>query len=571
MAAWEDGWGQACPLAQRLKGAGADGVHTSNCARDILKAAENLGLVCSHARPYLVDIPGPGNRRIPMYLPHEIYAGLRSQHPNAELCLPEATLNQDRGLGAVLKEWAAHRDVSFEGDLTSVGMLGIHADGVQYTSSLRAGGGRSIIVASMNVVSAPSVQVRNLRLPLFVVRKSLLCNCGCQGFDTLQALFDVVAWSFRCLCTGIAPEVRHDGQPFQKDLKNRLAPGSRLPHAALLQIRGDWEWLVQCFRLRSFNSDNFCWMCQATKSAGPLCFLDMGEQAEHRNTLITHEDYFAECLADSVQPSHLFRAPGTQLQHIAVDTMHSADLGCFQDAIGSLFYLEIMHKPFHRNKAIGLKKLNEEIDFFYSAQNRSMSRVTPLVPTQIQARDPGHPYLKCKAAQTRHLVEFALILARRHQHGHGPRPPYRFKEGSRLGDRSDEHLNHLVAMFEGMARYTRACGVVPFPEAECKAGMYLFLQSLVALHSLWRGGLPHEAAKHMPFNVRVKSHVLQHVVEDKTPQWGSPSAFWCYRDEDYIGAVKGIARKTKHPFTLEKRILEKMSVWTKLASLRPIE
>ena len=46
-----------------------------------------------------------------------------------------------------------------------------------------------------------------------------------------------------------------------------------------------------------------------------------------------------------------------------------------------------------------------------------------------------------------------------------------------------------------------------------------------------------------------------------------PSAFWCYRDEDYIGAVKGIAAKTKHPFTIETRILEKLMTYTKCCAL----
>jgi hypothetical protein len=34
--------------------------------------------------------------------------------------------------------------------------------------------------------------------------------------------------------------------------------------------------------------------------------------------------------------------------------------------------------------------------------------------------------------------------------------------------------------------------------------------------------------------------------------------FWCYRDEDYVGAVKTIAAKSKHPATIEPRIVEKL-------------
>ena len=58
--------------------------------------------------------------------------------------------------------------------------------------------------------------------------------------------------------------------------------------------------------------------------------------------------------------------------------------------------------------------------------------------------------------------------------------------------------------------------------------------------------------------------MLQHLVEDKLPLWGSPANFWCYRDEDYIGSVKSIAAKTKHPWTFETRVMEKLRILTKL-------
>ena len=52
--------------------------------------------------------------------------------------------------------------------------------------------------------------------------------------------------------------------------------------------------------------------------------------------------------------------------------------------------------------------------------------------------------------------------------------------------------------------------------------------------------------------------MLQHLASDKILLWGSPQHSWCYRDEDYVGAVKNIAAKTKYPTTLEKRVTEKL-------------
>jgi hypothetical protein len=69
----------------------------------------------------------------------------------------------------------------------------------------------------------------------------------------------------------------------------------------------------------------------------------------------------------------------------------------------------------------------------------------------------------------------------------------------------------------------------------------------------------------MPFPLRPKSHLLQHLVEDKIKIWGSPSGFWCYRDEDFIGTVKTICVKSSHPSTIEARVIEKLVILGGLA------
>ena len=52
--------------------------------------------------------------------------------------------------------------------------------------------------------------------------------------------------------------------------------------------------------------------------------------------------------------------------------------------------------------------------------------------------------------------------------------------------------------------------------------------------------------------------MLMHLVLDHIRVYGSPAKFWCYRDEDYVGLVKRICSKTKHPATLEARVLLKL-------------
>jgi hypothetical protein len=90
--------------------------------------------------------------------------------------------------------------------------------------------------------------------------------------------------------------------------------------------------------------------------------------------------------------------------------------------------------------------------------------------------------------------------------------------------------------------------------------MYKCLQGLAALHNLWRDGVPEATHGKLPFHLKRKSHMLQHLCEDKLPIWGSPSRFWSYRDESFIGAVKTIAGKSKKPDMLERRILDKLLI-----------
>ena len=64
-----------------------------------------------------------------------------------------------------------------------------------------------------------------------------------------------------------APSCRHDGAEFTKaDKRHRIQPGKLLPAAALIQLRGDWEWYATCFRFRMASQPHFCWKCDAERT-----------------------------------------------------------------------------------------------------------------------------------------------------------------------------------------------------------------------------------------------------------------------------------------------------------------
>ena len=328
--AWADGWGRDSDLAKRLARAGGPARHTGNMARDILKAAELAGLMRT-AQPYMFKIPGPNSTEVMVtaFLPHEIYLGLVESAGIEPYCLSPDQLSARTGLGSLMRAWGNRADMTVKHDLAEVGALGMHCNGVQYTTSMRAGGAKSIYVASFNIVSANTAALRGKRHLFFVLSKRRLCDCGCSGFHSFKVMFQVFAWSMHDLMLGQAPMCRHDGTPWTaEDQKVRLASGRQLPAAALLQIRGDWEWYTTGFRFRSAGGDPFCWKCESQKSRD-LAYQNFSPADPHRRTLISHVAYMQSCFADAAQPSTISRCPDMFIDLIAMDSMHAGDLGVF--------------------------------------------------------------------------------------------------------------------------------------------------------------------------------------------------------------------------------------------------
>ncbi len=226
---------------------------------------------------------------------------------------------------------------------------------------------------------------------------------------------------------------------------------------------------------------------------------------------------------------------------------------------GSRLRVYVCVQVFYRNRAEGLEHLNLELCRYYEAnRDANLSKVTPLAMSQVIASDPGYPYLKAKAAATRHLIEFGKILAYRHKFGGGGMRPFRFPPGHRMAGQVQLHLDLQVELFEGLSQYSQSCSATPFSPDACKDGMYRFLIAHSKLHVLWRRHLPMQRRDAQPWHIRPKAHALQHLVEDKLVLWGSPSRSWCYRDEDWCGAIKVIAANTKDPRSLERRVVQKL-------------
>ena len=174
--------------------------------------------------------------------------------------------------------------------------------------------------------------------------------------------------------------------------------------------------------------------------------------------------------------------------------------------------MESSNKAWYRKDLLGIKRVREQLRRDYSA-NPELAP-TQLTMSQIRSRELGYPTFKAQAAQTHHLAGDCLALAQRRARGAPGRPPFAFRPLSRLGRYSAEYRRIEVACFEDMVGYIESLREL-FVANQCKAHMLNFLQSLSALQALWRRGLEPERTRKLPWHVRPKGHMPQHLVVDQ--------------------------------------------------------
>ena len=555
-AAVEDGWGADDAVARKLARLGTSGKHSSHVLRDLVRLIPYLGIAPAMPEPYYVSVPGKGGamRKVGCFLPHEqAHLTISKDGLQRYLITPEE-FQQGDGLGRVLLQWAAGQEIDPDA-AKEFAAIGLHADGVSYNATQRVGQSRSAAVSAWNFISAPADGDRGARHLFFAVSKKLLCDCGCEGFHTIDALNAVFAWSMLWLMLGVCPGARHDGSPWTAhDRRYRLC-GNLSVRAALLQVRGDWEWLAQAFRLRHYSAEEFCWCCDATH-AGPMSYLNFAGNAPWRASLVGHMEYFLRLARRGFAPSALFKAPGFVYEYLTIDSMHCVDLGVFADFAGSLFWMEISNKTLHDSYAAGLTWLNEQLADFYAAST-GLSEFIASLPA-IKPTDGGFPSLKSKAAQCRHLAPFLVYLARRHA-----RMNYQI-EDARLNHSSARYRELVVELADNAVSYHRSCEAIPFSEQACQSAMSTFLVKYAEMRLLFRTGIPEAEQAAQPFGCRPKHHMAEHLVREKIQLYGSPRQFWCYGDEDFIGLVKRICACTAHPRTMERRLLSKYTLYAAL-------
>ena len=112
--------------------------------------------------------------------------------------------------------------------------------------------------------------------------------------------------------------------------------------------------------------------------------------------------------AEGIQPSTLFACPGTTVDMVMVDWLHTMDLGVLADVIGNVFWdaLPLMGAP-PRDRQV--KSLWNMIQLYF-AEAKVPDRLDGLTEEMIKDKKSA-PRQRGRAAQVRYLSPFAARLA----------------------------------------------------------------------------------------------------------------------------------------------------------------
>jgi hypothetical protein len=504
-----------------LAKAGAFGT-SKNTSRDLMRSL----LRGTHMPPlYYAEIPiwMNGERsaaELPFLLPHEVVSLL------SEDVLGEAVSVSDAmpELRRLVDERKEAFSKSIGSPVEHLAPIGLHGDGVPVAKKA------SLEIISWNFASMPMGE----RVVFGAIGKQWVCQCACKGRHTWDAVLDLFSYSMRALQWGTFPALRHDGQPFQvKADKWRVERSAKpLPiRGALCQLRADWPFLKVLFGFPQWTGKRVCWRCCATQQSFRVTDLS----APWRSERLTMLDFLAQQREAKISPSPLLRSPLFTYDLVAIDWLHTMDLGVTQDIGGSLLYSSLRLQEGSSRQA-QLKCLWEKIKAFYQ-HSKPSSRLDHLTEDMLWAKSATTPKLKAKGGETRYLVPFFLQLAREN---------YK-KEPT-------AHWNTVLALVTLLWELYLGVSQVPFDAQQCaeKCRRMCVLYAALAKEGeqqssgLWR--------------MKPKVHLAQELLEFSGESLGSPQNFWTYRDESWMGQLALAAHPAGgpiNPATITTKLLQR--------------
>ena len=188
-------------------------------------------------------------QKMAIMLPHEI-VGVLSEVSDPEVMCQNAALDGTN---------MAKHAVIYEAMQCPFVSISLWGDGVPFSWDRK----QSVEVWTLSFPGLIKKEYRDIRICLTAMPHR------CTLKATQDDVFKILAWSFQALATGRYPCQRADGTPFlEAEGWRKKRAGQELLRGAVIEIKGDWKQLQQCFSVPGWMSSPrkpICWRCLASK------------------------------------------------------------------------------------------------------------------------------------------------------------------------------------------------------------------------------------------------------------------------------------------------------------------
>ncbi len=416
------------------------------------------------------------------------------------------------GFATKKQKWCSDFNIPPGSTVISIGFFG---DGVPLQQR------SSIEVFSWNICTIPRA-ARNL---FTCIPKQDLCDCGCRGRCTIDAILDMFQWSMLPLLTNEYPEERHDGKPWEKTDKERSKQHGALGlYGHLSQCRGDWAWIKKIVGFKGWTSSNHvCWRCEANHTTVP--YWDTKPTARWMRKRCSQMRFFELVKENNAAISPLFSVPGFHIDYICIDVLHCLDLGVTQDIVGNIFFECLGTFALGRSRKEQMENLTLKLKDHYKRM-KTTNRINVLTIEMVN-KYKKHAKLRAKGAESRHVVPFAVEIAT-----------------AMCALKSDKHWKIVLDCVSALLEFYLLLAVRPFPIDDAKAACEKCCSSRMTLST------EAEKANKPVWRKKPKLHLFMELGIFQVEELGDPQSYWNYKDEDCVGLCADIGESRGGPSTV---------------------
>ena len=398
-----------------------------------------------------------------------------------------------------------------------------------------------------------------------MISRFLFLAVPIHTYLSLDPLIDVLIWDVGLLAHGFMPDCRHDMQPFASKARLKRVGKTIMGgvKAILSEFTGDLKFLVETFAFEQFHgTQEACFHCFGTKFPGELGIYDFRCSSGWSLTKRLHSVYMAR-IGKNLRITHV---PGWHLTLVFFDCMHSLHLGALPIVCGSSMYALLMLNWFegpvggswkHRF-SVQLRSAWLQFQAF-NAEHRVRTSQGPFTTARLTLQNLSDPpILKGKAADNFIVLRFLFFV---------------FLQVVRTHPTDENSL--IASVIWGWLRIIDVCEAAPMFLNESQKNEIEIARS-AALLSHQRLSNNAIANGSQLWRCIPKLHYLDHMLRggcEHSVSSASPAPFrnpihgWCFADEDFIGRVARIARRSSNMSNLVHRYLLRLHLMVERESI----